>query len=225
MRCWDCGTGNGQVAQKLAGYFTEVYATDISGSQISEAPKTDNIHYSVTRAEKTEFENGSFDLITVAQALHWFDIDAFHREARRVLKSFGVLAVWGYGLIKVNPQIDQIVSHFYHEVIGQYWDPERKLVDDRYENIYFPLEEIKCPDNIYIESKRSMEEFLNYIRTWSSVRHYKNKFHLDPVINLEEKLLHIWPHEKYLNVRHPVFIRMGIYSEVIIKCNDSRTTH
>ena len=34
---WDCATGNGQVAQYLASYFNEVYATDISQQQLDHA--------------------------------------------------------------------------------------------------------------------------------------------------------------------------------------------
>jgi ubiquinone/menaquinone biosynthesis C-methylase UbiE len=88
---WDCGTGNGQVAKVLSGYFVNVYATDISGQQINHAVKKNNIFYSVGEAEKACFGNDMFDMITVAQAIHWFDLDAFYKEVKRTLKPGGLL--------------------------------------------------------------------------------------------------------------------------------------
>src|SRR5688572_14298485 len=80
---WDCATGNGQVAQKLATVFTKVFATDISQQQIAEGFPADNIFYSVSAAEKTTFTRDQFDLITVGQALHWIDTAEFYKEVNR----------------------------------------------------------------------------------------------------------------------------------------------
>src|SRR5512135_1288098 len=78
----DCATGSGQVARTLAEYFQTVYAIDISQSQLRHAAPADNIVYSVSRAESTPFQADAFDLITVAQAFHWFDAPAFWKEVQ-----------------------------------------------------------------------------------------------------------------------------------------------
>ena len=126
---WDCGTGNGQVAVKLSEYFEEVYATDISANQIKNAKKKKNIFYSIQKAEKTSFANHQFDLITVAQAIHWFDFEKFYAEVKRTLKPSGIIAVFGYNLCKINKETDKIIHNFYKNIIGPYWDDERKYFD------------------------------------------------------------------------------------------------
>ena len=124
---WDCGTGNGQAAQGLSKYFEKVFATDISQKQIDNSYKTDNIFYSVQPAEKTNFPDNSFDLITVSQALHWFQIDEFYSEVRRVARPDAWIAVWMYGLFNISPEIDELVCvQFYKNTLGIYWDYERK---------------------------------------------------------------------------------------------------
>src|SRR5690349_10648465 len=78
QRAWDCATGNGQVAAVLAQYFKHVDATDISQAQLDQAAARPNITYQLAPAEHTPFPDNSFALITVAQALHWFDQEAFN---------------------------------------------------------------------------------------------------------------------------------------------------
>ena len=124
---WDCGTGNGQVAQELAKHFEHVYATDLSEKQIANAIAASNIHYNVGAAEKTEFPDQSFDLITVAQAIHWFDFEKFYAEVKRVIKPEGIIAVTGYGLLAIDDAIDKVVQYFYTNVTGAYWDEEKKF--------------------------------------------------------------------------------------------------
>jgi ubiquinone/menaquinone biosynthesis C-methylase UbiE len=126
---WDCATGNGQVAQHLSHRFKKVFATDISSQQLDNAVKADNIIYSVQSAENTNFQNQSFDLITVGQALHWFDLEKFYTEVRRIAKPDSILAVWGYALCTVSPEIDTHFLHFYHQVVGPYWDSARNWLN------------------------------------------------------------------------------------------------
>ncbi|MEM9143678.1 MAG: class I SAM-dependent methyltransferase, partial [Bacteroidota bacterium] len=128
--CWDCGTGNGQVALALARYFQTVYASDISREQIQNAEQPKNVQFHVERAESTSFESNFFDLITVAQAIHWFDLDAFGKEVYRVSKNGGLLAVWGYGLLRISKKIDARIDAFYSGVVGPYWDRERRHIDN-----------------------------------------------------------------------------------------------
>jgi ubiquinone/menaquinone biosynthesis C-methylase UbiE len=141
---WDVATGNGQVAATLADSFKMVYATDISAQQLQYAIAKSNIQYTEQPAEKTIFANQSFDLITVAQAIHWFRFNDFYKEVKRTLKPGGIIAVWGYGLIETSGFLNEFLKHFYASMKG-YWDAERKHIDDHYANIPFPFKEIKTP--------------------------------------------------------------------------------
>ena len=210
IHCWDCGTGNGQVALELANHFTNVHATDISENQISKALQKDNIQYQVTRAEETNFETASFDLITVAQAIHWFDLNNFYKEVKRVSKKNGILAVWGYGLIRFGNSIDQSIDHFYHEVVGPYWDKERKHIDNRYEDISFPFDEIELSKNYYISKKFTLEEFGGYLSTWSAVKRYIESKDQDPVQPLIESIRKEWQKlGDQLGANMPLFTKIG----------------
>jgi ubiquinone/menaquinone biosynthesis C-methylase UbiE len=151
----DIATGNGQVAQKLAGYFDRVYATDISEKQLENAVKPDNIIYKKEAAEQTDFSNHMFDLITVAQAVHWFEFDAFYNEVYRILKPDGVFAVLGYGLFSTNPDSDVILSDYYHNIVGPYWDAERKYIDKKYEPSHFRLMKSKPKSSAIISRGHS----------------------------------------------------------------------
>jgi len=152
---WDCGTGNGQVALELAKSFDQVQATDISQAQLDHAPYADNIKYSVQSAEDTHFSDASFDLVTVAQAIHWFDFDLFYKEVSRTAKKGAVICVIGYARLEITPEIDEVITRFYTDIIGPYWDPERRYVDDGYQTIPFPYEEIETPTYARIHNTAS----------------------------------------------------------------------
>src|SRR5437660_11374619 len=111
---WDCATGNGQAAVGLAGVFYRVIATDASEKQISNAQPHERVEYRVAPAENSGIKSGTIDLVMIAQALHWFDLDRFYTEARRVLKPDGVLAASDYNLLHINPAIDEVVNRYYH---------------------------------------------------------------------------------------------------------------
>lgn len=204
---WDCATGNGQVARHLATYFKNVYATDISQSQLDHAFRTENIQYSVGPAEQSAFPNHFFNLITVGQALHWFDTEAFFKEVLRVGKPGAMLAVWGYNLCSVNPAIDAILYEYYRHIVGKYWDAARNLVDTEYKTISFPLNELQTPP-FKIEVMWSPEEFAGYISTWSATQKFIREEGFNPVPDLINKII---PHWKNLQtVEFPVFMRAGI---------------
>lgn len=204
---WDCGCGNGQVAKDLAGRFDKVYATDHSAKQIENAVRKENIIYSVAPAEKTSFADHQFDLVTVGQAIHWFNIPAFIEEVRRVTKPNGVLAVWGYSLLSVNEEIDPIVNHFYTSVIGPYWDKERRLVDERYRTIDFPFARIDVPP-FEFSFEWTADELQGYISTWSSVQKYIMQNQSDPVEHLMADVRRLWGDGRK-KVSFPLFVRMG----------------
>lgn len=170
--CWDCGTGNGQVAQILSQYFERVMASDISKNQISNSVKAPNITYSVERAENSSFLDNQFDLITVAQAIHWFDFKAFNKEAKRVLKDGGIIAVWGYGLLHVDDAIDKLIHKFYNQIVGPYWPKERGHIDNEYASIIFEFTEMKAKNEYEIKTNWSLGELEGYFNSWSSVQNY-----------------------------------------------------
>ncbi len=204
---WDCATGNGQVAGTLANHFVRVDATDISQSQLDLAVQRQNIHYAVSAAEKTPFADASFDLVTVGQALHWFNVLAFNAEVRRVLKPGGVVAEWGYGLNQVGPEIDALVQYFYQEVVGPFWDPQRKHTEDEYTSLAFPFAHAKRTTFV-VRQVWDAERFLNYLRTWSSVQKYRQHHGSDPVDGFASQLQYAWgPGER--DVQFPVFLRLG----------------
>jgi ubiquinone/menaquinone biosynthesis C-methylase UbiE len=167
---WDCGTGNGQVARDLALRFKKVAATDISEMQLANAIRAENIQYSVA-GEETNFPDSTFDLITITQAIHWLDISKFYNEVRRVGNEKAAIAVWGYGLLHIFPEIDAHLHHFYFNVVGSYWDKERRLIDDHYKTIPFPFEEI-VTSSFHISVDWTLPEFQGYLSTWSSVQKY-----------------------------------------------------
>ena len=207
--CWDCGTGNGQVAALLSGYFEEVFATDISQKQIDRALQKENITYAVERSEQTSFDDNQFDLITVAQALHWFDFKAFNKEIKRVIKKGGILAIWGYGLLRIEPTIDTLISIFYKEIIGPYWSKERKYVDDQYQTIPLDFSEIKLPKEYEIEISWTLGDLEGYLNSWSSVQHYISRHGNNPVDGLIQNLVPYWNPTAQKKIRFPIFTRIG----------------
>ncbi len=205
-KAWDCGTGNGQAAIMLSKKFKEVFATDISQNQLNLATNQDNITYLIQRAESTEFESDYFDLICVAQAVHWFDLDTFNTEAKRVLKPDGTLAIWGYDLIMVNQKIDMIVDQFYNKTVGEYWNKERKSIEKHYEDLDFTFEEIPVKYFFEFKIQWSLDHFIGYISSWSAVKNFKKSNGSDPTIKLRENLSEIWNGER--TVIFPIFLRL-----------------
>ena len=205
---WDCATGNGQVASVLAQHFDKVYATDISEEQIKNAGKKDNIFYSVQRSESTSFADNFFDLITVAQAIHWFDFDTFYKEVKRTIKSNGIFSIVGYGLLKTGDKTDDIIDHFYRHIIGAYWDKERKYIDENYTIIPFPFKEIEAPE-LTIDLEWSLDELLGYFETWSAVQHYIKANAQDPVKLVKKDIQEIWPAGSKKKIQFPVLLRVA----------------
>ena len=143
---WDCAAGNGQATLALADRFDTVLATDASAAQLEQMPSRANVRRRVAPAETSGLPDGSVDLGTVAQALHWLPLEAFWHEVRRVLVDRGLVAVWCYGIQQVDhPDADRMVERFYHDVVGPYWAPERRLVETGYATIELPFESVPVP--------------------------------------------------------------------------------
>ncbi len=205
---WDCATGNGQVAQYLSAHFDKVYATDISQQQLDNAYQARNILYSVAAAEKTEFSDQRIDLITVAQALHWFTAEDFYKEVNRVAKPGALLAIWGYNVLSISPEVDRIIEDFYINTTGPYWDERRKLIDDGYQTIPFPFEKISFP-KIEMETAWSLEHLTGYLSTWSATQKFIKVNGFDPVIPVYEKLKSYWKKGELKETRFPLFGKIG----------------
>lgn len=188
---WDCGTGNGQSAISLSTYYSSVYATDPSEKQIENAPTNEKINYKVERAEKTNLSNETVDLITVAQAVHWFDFDKFYAEVKRVLKPNGVIAVWAYGLPTINHEVDKIIRHFHDDIVGEFWQDENRLIDKEYTTIPFPFKEITAP-NFSITKELFFHDVIGLLKTWSATQKYVDHYQKDPIAVIESELRQAW---------------------------------
>lgn len=209
--CLDCGTGNGQVSRYMADHFKKVYATDISENQLKRAEKKQNIRYIKERAEVTSFQNNQFDLITIAQAVHWFDLKPFYQEVRRIAKNNAIIAIWGYGLLKIGAPYDKLIKHFYHKTVGPYWNEQRKHIDSQYKSIDFPFEEIKLSRAYQIEQYMSLSELDGYFNSWSSVQNYLQSKKTNPVSGLVDELSNYWEDSRAVKkVRYPIFAKIGI---------------
>ncbi|MDX1407612.1 MAG: class I SAM-dependent methyltransferase [Saprospiraceae bacterium] len=206
--CWDVGTGSGQLAFPLADRFEAVFATDISARQIAHATRRANIYYSVQPAESTSFPEAGFDLVTVGQAIHWFDFEQFYHEVKRVTTQEGILLVAGYGLSTVDPAVDAIVWRLYDNIVGSYWDPERDFIAAGYRTIPFPFEEIPCP-KLSMTCSWTVRQMTGYLRTWSAVRHYVQDKGNDPVEHIEQALFGVWPAGVRKQVIFPLLLRAG----------------
>lgn len=206
---WDCATGNGQAAIVLARHFKKVYATDISEKQLQQALVQDNIVYSVAAAERTQFPGQLFDCITVAQAYHWFDFTAFQQELMRVARPGAILAVWGYSLVVCDDEtINQQIGSFYRDIVGPYWDRERKFVDDHYSTVPFPYDELPAKE-FTIAVRWTKEDLEGYLNTWSSVQHFMHANNYNPVTEFCELLRNIWQDNNAIMFYFPVFLRIG----------------
>lgn len=203
---WDVGTGNGQVARDLAKRFEQVIASDISAKQLENAYQGHNIFYFQT-AETILFSSKRFDLICVAQAIHWFNREKFYTEVKRVASPNGIIAVWGYGLLRINPEIDLLMDDFYVNVIGPYWDKERKLIDEEYKTLSFPFSEIEVPAFAF-SFQWTLTALQGYLSTWSSVQKYFSENKINPVENLIARIQPLWESEK-MEVKFPLFLRLG----------------
>ena len=187
-RAWDCATGTGQAAVGLAPHFSEVIATDGSEQQIKNAIASSKVHYRVATAEHSGIRDASVDLITVAQAIHWFDADDFAKEVERVLKPGGVIAVWSYGMLTINDAIDQVVNHLYGPVLEDYWPEERRLVEAGYAHVEFPYEKIQSPPFV-MASGWNLAQLVGYLNTWSAVKKYIQRNNSNPVDAIYADLL------------------------------------
>ena len=203
---WDCATGNGQAARSLQPYFRKIIATDASERQIASAVATDGIEFGVARAEHSALVESSVDLVTVAQALHWFDIGAFFAEAKRVLKPGGVLAFWCYQNCNVDRDIDAACEQIFAEV-DDFWPPERDIVEEQYPSLDMPFDDLAA-DEFSMTTNWTADDLLNYMRTWSASQRYIVANGNDPTEICRGRLKILWGDGRR-TVNWPITIRIG----------------
>lgn len=209
---WDCATGNGQAAIGLCKYFKKVIASDLSKNQIENGFVRDNILYEVFPAESANLPNDSIDLVTVAQAVHWFNFERFYNEVRRVSKKpSGIIAVWSYGMHKINPQIDKISDRLTvgGDILGNYWPKETEFVKDGYKTIPFPFKELKSP-KFAMMVDWNLNDLFSYMETWSSVKKFQLRNHYNPLDQFRKDFEILWGQENQKRVvRWDVNLRIG----------------
>lgn len=209
-RAWDCATGNGQAALGLAPFFRQVIATDGSQAQLDQAMPHERVSYQQATAESTPIEADSIDLVTVAQALHWLDLERFYAEVRRVAKRGSILAVWCYNLLEIAPDVDEVINRFYAETVGPCWPPERRFIEERYATLAFPFEELE-PLQFVMRERWNLLDLLGYFRTWSATQRFIKARGFDPVPEVGEELLQLWPDaEEAREVSWPLYLRVGL---------------
>lgn len=190
-RAWDCGAGSGQAARSLAAHFDAVVATDASAAQVAKAGPAPRLLYAAAAAERAPLRDASVDLVTVAQALHWFDLPAFFAEAARVGRPGALLAAWCYGNNRVTPEVDRAWLRFYRDVVGPYWPPERLLVEEGYRSIAFPFAALPAPA-FAMEADWDLAEFLDYLGTWSGSQYYRKARGSDPLDEIRAEMAAAW---------------------------------
>jgi SAM-dependent methyltransferase len=212
---WDCGCGSGQASVALAEHFDVVHATDVAPEQVAAAKPHPRVRYSVAPAEHSGLVDASVDLVTVAQALHWFDVEAFYAEARRVARPGALLAVWNYPRPRfTDAELDRRFLEFYAGVVGPYWPPERRHVESNYTTL--PLfskagafEELPHP-GFGLTLRWNLEQVLGYVSSWSATARYRQARGDDPVPLLRASLQGAWPGEgAIVEVRMPIGLRAG----------------
>lgn len=203
---WDVATGNGQAARMLAPHFAQVRASDASEQQIREAPVLEGVEFCVEPAEEPGIAGASVDLVTVAQAAHWFDRERFYKAVKRVLKPGGVLAVWCYELTTVSDGIDVLIVDYYHS-LDAYWPPERKFVEEGYRTFDFPFREVEAP-KFEMRCEWSGEQMLAYLQSWSATQRCWKETGENLLEGLRKRLLPVWGSE-IRQVKWPVSMRVG----------------
>jgi len=205
---WDCGTGNGQAALGLAEHFDRIVATDASADQITRALYHTRVEYSVARAECAGLENRSAALVTVAVAVHWFDLDQFYAEVRRVLSPQGLIAVWCYSLPEIEPAIDRILERYLRETLSGYWPDRFRYVHEQYQTLPFPFEEL-TPPKFTMETIWDLAQVLGFLHSWSGTANYEKQRGQSPIELILPQLIEAWGAVGERSLQWNLFVRVG----------------
>lgn len=206
---WDAGTGNGQAAVGLAPHFLRVFASDLSLRQLSAADIASGVTYGLATAESSPLADASVDLVTVAQALHWFDFDRFWAEVRRVLRPGGGVAAWCYERAEISAAIDPVFLRFHDETMAPYWPARRAHVISGYRNIPFPFSPVATPP-FALSAQWDLEHLLGYVGSWSAVDRCRQTTGSDPLPGFAQELAAVWGHRKQVReIRWPLIALAG----------------
>ena len=207
---WDCATGNGQAAVQLTEVFDRIIATDASEKQIANAEPHERVEYRVASGEESGLESGTIDLIMVAQALHWFDLDRFYAEAKRVLKPRGVFAASAYRFLHITPAVNDLVNRrYYSEIVGPFWPAERALIMN-FEEIPFSFPEQETPA-FEMKVDWTLDHLLGYLRSWSATQRFIAANRRDPLEEIAAELGAAWGDTKQSRrVIWPLTLRVGV---------------
>lgn len=206
---WDCGTGNGQAAYALVKHFDHVIATDASADQIAQAIPHERIEFRVEPAEEVSLETSSVDLVTVAQAVHWFDLDSFYQVVQRAARPGGILAIWMYHLAVIDPTIDPILLHYYANVLAGFWPERFRFLDERYRTLPFPFKEINPPE-FEMQASWDLSHLTGFLDSWSATQRYQKERGHHPVSQIWRELSEAWgePGQRR-TIRWPLYLRVG----------------
>ncbi|KAG0297308.1 hypothetical protein BGZ96_007045 [Linnemannia gamsii] len=144
----DVGTGTGQVAVVLAEKFKQVHGVDASATMLSNAIKKSNVAYHVAKGEDLGvIASSSVDVLTVAQAMHWFHQPTFFSEVKRILKPRGTFAAVGYSFVvfEDHPRATRRIYELgdQPDQLGTLWDNGRLILDNLYKSIDVPLQNVE----------------------------------------------------------------------------------
>lgn len=208
-RVLDCGCGTGQLSVLLAERFDEVVATDASAAQIAAAEPREGVIYRTAVAEDSGLADASVDLVTVAQAAHWLDLEKFYDEARRIARPGAAVALITYGVLHLDGEVDRHLQQFYYDTIAGYWPPERRHVETGYRDLPFPFAELEVPPQV-IEMHWNLAQLIGYLNTWSAVKAAHKALGVNPVDALAEVLSEEWGNPaNRRRITWPLTIRAG----------------
>lgn len=206
---WDAGSGSGQLSVLLATFFERVVATDSSEQQIVRAIAHPRVDYYCAHAEASSLPDGVVDLAVAAQAAHWFDLGAYYAEVRRVARPGAAIALVTYGIMTIAEAIDPVIRRFHSDVLGPYWPPERRHVEDGYRSLPFPFNEIHAPE-LQIRMDWTLADLVGYVETWSAMRALERVEDRAPVEGFRRDIARVWGSGRTIrSVRWPLSLRVG----------------
>lgn len=206
---WDCGCGSGQATAGLVDHFAFVVATDASAMQLAHAPPLPRVAWSLASAEASGLPDQSVDAVVIAQALHWFDLERFWPEVRRIVRPGGIVTAWTYGLqVTGDELLDSMLTTFAGETVGAWWPAERRHVDAGYRTLPFPFDPV-VPPEVTLAEEWDVARQTTYLRSWSAVNQARVATGHDPVAGLEARLRDAWGDGRR-RVEWPLTILAGI---------------
>ena len=213
------------VRLQLAKIYKNVIATDTSPKQLEFAIKLPNIRYqltpptmSITELEQNVATQSSVDLVTIAAALHWFDLPQFYKQVKWVLKKpNGVIAAWTYTMPEINESVGAVFKPFDTVDCEPFWEPQRKLVDNKYMSIDFPFEPVDGVDNtgpfdqFVLEKVMNLDNYFTFIRSCSGYQTAKDKGVELLTDNVIDKFKVAWnvDGQSQKVARFPIYLRIG----------------